>query len=554
MADQLVFVPLGGVGEIGMNFGLYGYGAPENRKWLIVDCGLTFAKPDLPGIDLVMPDIRFLEDEIDHIEGIVITHAHEDHYGALLDLWPYLECDVFATPFTKAMIESKRRSNNFDYELPVTVVNAGEKFKAGDFSLELVNVAHSIPESNALYIETPAGRVLHTGDWKLDPSPVGNDKTDEARLKEIGAMDAPLAVVGDSTNAIRDGESPGEGDVAKGLEELIAEAPARVAVTIFASNVGRMVSIARAAQKADRHVVAAGRSVHRVSEIARDLGLMDDIEPFLDQDSYGYLPREKVVLICTGSQGESRAAMARIARDDHPVITLSKGDRVIFSSKAIPGNERDVIDVQNMLVNQGIEVITDRDALVHVSGHPRRDELKKMYDWLKPSILVPAHGEPTHLEAHLKLGEEIGIENCLRVRNGDMALLFPTADVAHAEAPSGRLYLDGEILCQPEESGVKERRRLSFGGSVNISLCVNSKGQITSGPQFEMMGLPEIIDEDGDFKDVIEDAITGVMKSMPPKKRADLVVITEALRRAVRSEINQAWGKKPHVKVFAHRV
>jgi ribonuclease J len=554
MAEQLVFVPLGGVDEIGMNFGLYGYGEPSKRKWLIVDCGLTFAKPDLPGIDLVMPDIRFLEDEVDHIEGIVITHAHEDHYGALLDLWPYLECKVFATPFTKAMIDGKARSNNFDYDVPVTVVQAGEKFKAGPFSLELVNVAHSIPESNALYIETPAGRALHTGDWKFDPSPVGNAPTDEKRLQEIGAMDAPIAVIGDSTNAIRDGESPGEGEVAASLEKLIAEAPARVAVTIFASNVGRMISIARAAQAADRHVVAAGRSVHRVSEIARDLGLMDGIEPFLDMDAFGYLPRDKVVLICTGSQGESRAAMARIARDDHPVITLNKGDRVIFSSKAIPGNERDVIDIQNMLVDQGIEVITDRDALVHVSGHPRRDELRKLYGWLKPHVLVPAHGEPTHLEAHLELGREIGIEHCLRVRNGDMAVLFPKPDVSVAEAPSGRLYLDGEILCQPDESGVRERRRLSYGGVVSISLCVNSKGQVTSGPQLDLVGLPEIVDEDGDFVEVVEDAIKATLKSMPPKKRADLVVITEAIRRSVRSEVNQVWGKKPHVKVFAHRV
>jgi len=554
MSDQLVFVPLGGVGEIGMNFGLYGYGAPHERKWLIVDCGLTFAKPDLPGIDLVMPDIRFLEDEVENIEGLVLTHAHEDHYGALLDLWPYLECPVFATPFAKAMTDTKAKSNNFTESVPITVVRPGENFKAGPFALELINVSHSIPESCSLYIETDAGRVVHTGDWKIDPSPVGNDKINEKRFREIGADPRPLAVIGDSTNATREGSSPGEGEVAKTLDELIANAPKRVAVTIFASNVGRMISIARAAQKAGRHVVAAGRSVHRVSEIARDLGLMDDLEPFLDQDAYGYLPRDKVVLICTGSQGESRAAMARIARDDHPVITLAKGDLVIFSSKAIPGNERDVGDIQNMLINQGVEIITDKDALIHVSGHPRRDELRQLYDWLKPDTLVPAHGEALHLDAHKKFGEELGIKNCLSVRNGDMAHLYPSASVDHGEVPSGRVYLDGEILCQPAESGVRDRRRISYSGTVNLSLCVNSKGQVLHKPEFELVGLPALVDEDGDFDEVVEAAIEATVKSMPAKKRADKKVFSEALRRSVRSQINQLWGKKPHVKVFVHRV
>jgi len=554
MSDQLVFIPLGGVGEIGMNFGLYGYGAPDRRKWLIVDCGLTFAKPDLPGIDLIMPDIRFLEDEVDHIEGLVLTHAHEDHYGALLDLWPYLECQVYATPFAKAMTQSKARSNNFVDNIPITTVKPGAKFKVGPFSLEMINVSHSIPESCSLYIETDAGRVLHTGDWKLDPSPVGNDKTDEKRFRELGEDSRPLAIVGDSTNAVREGSSPGEGEVADTLYDLIADAPERVAVTIFASNVGRMISIARAAQKADRHVVAAGRSVHNVSEIARDLGMMEGLEPFLDQDAYGYLPREKVVLICTGSQGESRAAMARIARDDHPMITLAKGDRVIFSSKAIPGNERDVGDIQNMLINQGVEIITDKDALVHVSGHPRKDELRQLYEWTKPNTLVPAHGEALHLNEHLKFGRELGIENCMSARNGDMVQLYPTPEVRKGEVPSGRVYLDGDILCQPDESGVRERRRLAHAGTINVSICLNGKGQISSGPELELVGLPQFVDEDGDFNEVVVDAIRSVMKSLPGKKRSDKSAVSEAIRRAVRSEVNQLWGKKPHVKIFVHRV
>ncbi|TDQ66376.1 ribonuclease J [Maritalea mobilis] len=554
MQDQLVFVPLGGVGEIGMNFGLYGFGAPENRKWLIVDCGLTFGGPDLPGIELVMPDVRFLEDEVENIVGMVLTHAHEDHYGGVMDLWPMLECDVYASPFAAEMLKAKGKANNFGYQVPVNVVQQGATLQLGPFKVELINVAHSIPESSALYIETPAGRVLHTGDWKLDPSPVGNAPTDEKRLREIGEMDAPLALVCDSTNAVRDGVSPGEGDVAESLEKLIADAPNRVAVTIFASNVGRMISIARAAQKAGRHVVASGRAIHRTSEIARDLGLFDGIEPFLDQDAFGYLPREKVCLICTGSQGESRAAIARIARDDHPVLTLNKGDQVIFSSKAIPGNEKDVLDIQNMLINQGVKVISDKDALVHVSGHPRRDELRQLYDWLKPNVLVPVHGEAAHLEAQAELGREAGIQDILSIRNGDMAVLYPAPQRLKDEVPSGRLYLDGDILCMPEESGVRERRKLSFGGVIAISMVIDGKGQLRDAPMVELYGLPQLEDEDEDFNIVVEKAIDGVIRSMPAKKRGAIEVLGEAVRRAVRSEVNQFWGKKPIVKVFVHKV
>lgn len=554
MQDQLVFVPLGGVGEIGMNFGLYGFGAPDNRKWLIVDCGLTFGGPDLPGIELVMPDLKFLEEEVDNIVGMVLTHAHEDHYGGVMDLWPQLECDVYASPFAAAMLKAKGRSNNFGYEVPVKIVQQGSTFDLGPFKIELINVAHSIPESSALYIETPAGRALHTGDWKLDPSPVGNAQTDEKRLREIGAMDAPLALVCDSTNAVREGVSPGEGEVAESLEKLMLDAPQRVAVTIFASNVGRMISIARAAQKAGRHVVASGRAIHRTSEIARDLGLFEGIEPFLDQDAFGYLPRENVCLICTGSQGESRAAIARIARDDHPALTLNKGDQVIFSSKAIPGNEKDVLDIQNMLINQGVKVISDKDALVHVSGHPRRGELRQLYDWLKPNVLVPVHGEAAHLEAQAELGREAGIEKVLSIRNGDMAMLYPNAERLVDEVPSGRVYLDGDILCTPDESGVRERRKLSFGGFIAVSLVVDSKGQMRHEPQVELYGLPRLEDEDEDFDVVVDKAINGVIRSMPAKKRGAINVLAEAVRRAVRSEVNQFWGKKPIVKVFVHKV
>ncbi|WP_035871134.1 ribonuclease J [Cucumibacter marinus] len=550
----MVFAPLGGVGEIGMNMGLYGFGPEGNRKWLIVDCGVTFAGPNLPGIDLILPDIRFLEEIGGDVVGMVLTHAHEDHYGAVLDIWPDIECELFASSFAKAMIDAKASSNGYPYTVPATIVEAGKPFKAGPFTVELVSMAHSIPESFGLIIESPAGTAFHTGDWKLDPDLIGGAPTDIARLRELGKSGKSLALVCDSTNATRDGESPSEAAVAATLERIIAGAENRVAVTIFASNVGRMVSIARAAQKAGRQVVAAGRAVHRIGGIARDLGLLEGIDDFLDQDAFGYLPRDKTVLICTGSQGEARAAMARIARGEHPDISLAKGDMVIFSSRAIPGNEREVIDIHNMLVDQGVELITDRDALVHVSGHPRRDELRQLYDWLKPETLVPVHGEPTHLHAHAKLGRDAGIKNILEARNGDMVTLFPTPGVSKAEVPTGRVYLDGNLICDPEETRVGERRKLSFAGHITASLCINGKGQVVSGPDLRMLGVPELDDDEDNLTEVAVDAISGVIKSMPPKHRGDPARFAEALRRAVRGEINAVWGKKPVVDIFVHKV
>ncbi len=552
--DELVFVPLGGVGEIGKNMGLYGFGPENDRKWLVVDCGVTFGGPDLPGIELIMPDPRFLEEEADGVVGLVLTHAHEDHYGAVLDLWPGFDAPVYATSFAGAMLKAKRLSNAIEEDVDIKIFQSGKPFDVGPFHVEAIDMSHSIPESCALLIDTPAGRVLHTGDWKLDPGPVGTPHTDVERLKAIGAEGKPLALICDSTNAMKDGESPSEEEVAVNLDRLIAEAPYRVAVTIFASNLGRMISVARAAKKAGREVVAAGRAVHRVAGIARELGLMEGIPDFLDQDAYGYLPREKTVLICTGSQGESRAAMARIAAGNHPVIDLSPGDRVIFSSWSIPGNEKAVIDIQNQLVDRGVELITGREEMVHVSGHPRRHELVKLYDWVKPSLLVPVHGEPMHLEAHAKLGRENGIKTVYSARNGDMVRLFPGPAHYPSEVPTGILYLDGNILCTPEESRVRDRRRLAFGGLIVLSMAVNGKGQIVSGPVFDLDGIPELEEDDDPLSDVIHSAAQGAIKSFPEKRRTDTARFAEAIRRAVRSETNAVWGRRPIVKVFVHKV
>jgi len=551
--DELVFVPLGGVGEIGMNMAAYGFGPERSRKWIVVDCGVSFGGPDLPGIELIMANPEFLEENADDVLALILTHSHEDHYGAVLDLWPVFDKPVYATPFTAAMLAAKRAGDGIVENVDITIMQPGKPFTVGPFTIEAINVAHSIPESNSLLITTPVGRALHTGDWKLDPTPVLNAPTDVARLQAIGAdTSLPLALICDSTNALKDGESPSEADVGANLAALIAEAPNRVAVTTFASNVGRVVSIVRAAHQAGRQVVMSGRSLHRIMGIAKELGMLEGLPQVHDQDAYKSIPRNKCVLVCTGSQGEARAAIARIARGDHPVIDLNAGDRMIFSSWAIPGNEREVIDIQNLLIDKGVEVITQNDALVHVTGHPRRDELRKLYSWVKPQVLVPVHGEAMHLDAHAKLGRQEGIPDVCEARNGDLVRLFPEPMAYPAEVRTGELYLDGLVLCTPEESGVKGRRRLSFGGMIVVSLCVNSNGHVVAGPDLVVEGLPET--EDESVVELVEQTVAGVIKSMQPKRRSDTEVLNSALFKAIRGEVNAFWGRKPNVSVFVHRV
>jgi len=552
--DEFVFVPLGGVGEIGMNMGAYGFGPRASRKWIVVDCGVTFAGPHQPGIELIMADPSFLEDNADDVLALILTHSHEDHYGAVLDLWPAFDRPVYATAFTAAMLSAKRAADNIVDDVSVIPMRVGQPFTLGPFTVEAINVAHSIPESCALAITTAAGRVIHTGDWKLDPRPIAAPPTDEARLRALAAEGIPIALICDSTNALKDGTSPSEDEVAATLAALIAEAPYRVALTTFASNVGRVISVARAAAKAGRQVVMSGRALHRISTIARELGMLEGVPPFLDQDAFKTLPRNKIVVLCTGSQGEPRAAIARIARGEHPAIDLNAGDRVIFSSWAIPGNEREVIDIQNLLIDRGIEVITQRDGLVHTTGHPRREELKRLYDMLRPQVLVPVHGEAAHLEAHAALGRQHGIPHVLHARNGDMIRLFPDPLLFPGEVRTGELYLDGNILCSPEESGVKGRRRLSFGGHIGVSLVINGQGGIAAGPEIVAEGLPEVEEDEESLSALLRNVVAGALKSIPPKRRADPDLVEAALQKAVRGEITAWWGKKPNVTVFVHRL
>src|SRR5216683_3219391 len=550
-SDELVFAPLGGAGEIGMNLAIYGFGDEQHRQWIVVDFGVAFADDTLPGIDLIMPDIRYLVEERRNILGLVLTHAHEDHFGALLDLWPRLELPVYATPFTAALINAKRPGEPGAPEIPLTVLPLGARFRLGPFDIELVSMAHSIPESNGLIIRTPAGTVLHTGDWKIDPTPVVGTPTDEAKLRALGD-EGCLALIGDSTNAFREGRSPSEADVAKSLAELVRSAPARVAVTTFASNVARMRAVAQAAAACEREVVLVGRAMERIAQVARETGYLDGIPDFRSVEVYGHLPPDKVLALCTGSQGEPRAALSRIALDDHPDVAFSRGDRVIFSSRAIPGNEKGVMRVINGLVSQGIEVITDRTHLVHVSGHPRVDELKEMIGWVRPQILVPVHGEPLHMAEHGALARRLGVGKVVLCRDGELLRLAPGGPGKIDEVPAGRLYKDGSLLVSALERTVADRRRLGFAGVVSVALAIDDRGELVADPRLTLTGIPDADARGQKIAELAYDAAVEALGSMPRARRRDPEAVAEAVRRAVRAALSAAWNKKPtcHVHVL----
>jgi ribonuclease J len=549
--DELVFAPLGGVGEIGMNLAIYGVGGNGRRQWIAVDLGVAFADDALPGVDLILPDIRFLVEERRNLLGLVLTHAHEDHFGALLDLWPRLEIPVYATPFTAALLKAKQEGEPGAPAIPVDVVPLGGRFALGPFDIELVSMAHSIPESNALIIRTPLGTVLHTGDWKLDSAPLVGPPTDEAKLRALG-QEGCLALVGDSTNAFREGRSYSETDVAKTLSDLVRSARGRVAVTTFASNVARLRAVAQAAAQCDREVVVVGRAMDRIAQVARETGYLDGIQEFRPMDAFGYLPPDKVVALCTGSQGEPRAALSRIAQDDHPEVALSRGDRVIFSSRAIPGNEKAVMRVINGLVSQGVEVITDRTHLVHASGHPRVDELEEMIGWVRPRILLPVHGEPMHMAEHAAIARRSGVGEVLLCRDGELVRLAPAAPGKIDEVPAGRLYKDGSILISAEERTVADRRRLGFAGVVSVALAVSERGELVADPEVTLTGIPVGDAQGRRLEDIACDAAIEAFASMPRARRRDPEAVAEAIRRATRAAIGAAWNKKPtcHVHVL----
>ncbi|WP_137133017.1 ribonuclease J [Rhizobium sp. FY34] len=551
--DELVFLPLGGVGEIGMNLALYGYGPAAQRQWIMVDCGVTFAGPELPGVDLILPDIRFLAKQRDRLKGIIITHAHEDHYGALNDLWPGLNVPVYASPFTAGMLEAKRDYEGSRAEIPITIFQAGDRINVGPFEIEAIGVNHSIPEPMSLVIRTPLGNLVHTGDWKIDAHPSLGPLTDEARFRAVGD-EGVLALMCDSTNAMREGVSPSEEEVSEGLRKVIESAEGRVAITTFSSNVGRIRSIALAAEAAGREVLLLGSSLKRVVNVARDLGIMEGIKPFIAEDEYGYIPRDKVVVILTGSQGEARAALAKLSRDEMRHVALTSGDTVVFSSRSIPGNEKAILEIMNGLIEQGVKIVTDAQALVHVSGHPRRNELLKMYEWIRPEVLVPVHGEAAHLTAQATLGLGAGIKTVPKVRNGNLLRLAPGPVQVVEDIPHGRIYKDGKLIGDLDEMGISDRKKLSYVGHVAVNILLDSRLDFLADPDVEAYGLPELDDEGESMVDTLYDAVLGAVESIPRSRRKDLETLREAVRRAVRSTANTAWGKKPVVTVFVSKV
>ncbi|MGH6906894.1 MAG: ribonuclease J [Aestuariivirga sp.] len=546
-SNDLVLLPLGGTGEIGMNCYCYGVGPADGRQWLMVDLGVKFGEDSDPGIDVVLPDISFIAGDRRNLAGLVLTHAHEDHLGAVAWLWPQLQCPVYCTPFAAQILNLKLKEAGLDSEVKVHVMAQDARFTLGPFHLEFIAVTHSIPEPTALLIKTKQGTVLHSGDWKFDPTPVLGRGMDEKRLREIGEAGVDVLVC-DSTNVLREGHSPSEADVAATIMEIVKAAPARVAVTTFASHVDRISSSVKAARATGREVVIAGRAMRNTIEAARVCGYLRDAGEFLDEEEFGYLPPDKILLLCTGSQGEPRAAISRIAEDQHPHVALDPGDLVIFSSKTIPGNEREVSLVHNNLAKLDIDIITSDEALVHTSGHPRQEELRKLYDWLRPRAVIPMHGEPRHLRAQAKFAESCGIAETLIPRDGHIARLSPGPVQNVDEAHAGRLHVDGRLIVPGEDGPARQRRKLSFVGTVFVTMAIDAKLQLASDIQIITDGVP------AGLKEEMLEAADQAFGSMPKPRRKEDAQVIETIRTSVRRAADQVWGKKPITKVAVVRV
>jgi len=546
--DELLFLPLGGTGEIGMNLNLYGHAG----SWLMIDLGITFADGGPPGIDILMPDTAFIESQTDKLAGLVLTHAHEDHIGAVPHLWPRLRCPVYTTPFTASVLRQKLKEAGLEDEVPVHEVPMSGQFKVGPFEIELITLTHSIPEPNAVVLRTACGTVLHTGDWKLDPDPVVGDDFDASRLKALSQEDI-LAMVCDSTNALVDGESGSEAAVSDNLSELIGRLNQRIVVTCFASNVARLQTIMTLAARHNRRVTLIGRSMHRFVSAAVETGYLTDLPPFVAETDLDYLPREEVLILCTGSQGERRSALWRIANGEHSAVNLDSGDAVIFSSRIIPGNETGIYEMQNALVRSGVEIYTDDDHPVHVSGHPARDELSQMYQWVRPRLAIPVHGEARHLEAHAKLAAACQVPQQIVAQNGSLIRLAPERPAVIDHVRAGRLALDGPRLLPADSPVLKMRQRLGYNGSAAVTVVVDEDGNLEGDPVISLQGLAE----DDALEDVGEELIESVcdaVAGLSRRQRKQDSAVQEEARRAVRRVCSRLFGRKPVTDVHVIRL
>jgi len=551
--EEFIFCPLGGSGEIGMNMNLFAYGNVENRKWIIVDIGVTFADDTIPGIDLIYPDPGFIVDKKKDLMGLVLTHAHEDHIGAIAHIWPKLLCDIYATPFTSVLIQEKFKEKKIDIGKKLKVVELNGKVKLGPFDIEFVTLTHSILEPNGLSIETPSGLVLHTGDWKCDPNPLIGETINEKKLKQIGDKEV-LAMICDSTNVFSPGRAGSELDVRKSLLKIMQSKQKRIVVTSFASNVARMESIFYCAEKIGRKISLVGRSMHRIYKAARQCGYLKNLLEPTDPREAKKIPREKIVYLCTGSQGEPNGAMMRISNYIHPDVLIESGDTVIFSSKIIPGNEKKLYKLHNQLVKNGIDVVSEENEFVHVSGHPNREDLKDMYSWVKPKSVIPVHGEHRHMFEHINFAKEMQVPHPVKVENGDIVQLYPGEKPKIIDkAPSGRLYVDGNISVGEESQSIKDRRNLSYNGFLEITIIINNIGSIVKKPIISFRGIPND-NENNNFIFDLEDKIQDTCKTFSLKNSKQEQNLIDTLKTNCRKTVKEKTGKRPYTNVNLVRI
>ena len=550
--DELLFCPLGGSGEIGMNMNLYAYGKKDDKKWIIVDMGVTFADDSIPGIDLIMPDPGFITDKKNDLLGIVLTHAHEDHIGAVAHIWPDLKCKMFATPFTATLIIEKFKEKKIDISSYLQVVPLNSKIQLGVFEIDFVTLTHSILEPNGLSIKTPLGTILHTGDWKIDPNPLIGNKIDEEKLKTIGETGVS-AMICDSTNIFSPGRAGSESDVRDSLLKIIEVKKKRVLVTSFASNVARMESIFYCAKRTGRFICLVGRSMHRIYKAAKKCGYLKDLIKPIDPREAKKVEKNKILYLATGSQGEPMGAMNRIVNGSHPEVFLDEGDCVIFSSKIIPGNEKKLYNLQNQIVRNNIEIISEENAFVHVSGHPNRDDLKDMYKWVKPKSVIPVHGEHRHMQEHVAFAKEMQISKTLLIENGDIIKLLPgDAPKVVDKAPSGRVYLDGSISVETDSQSIKDRKNLSINGYLEITLLVSNNGKIKK-PIISFRGIPEN-QENEPFIFDMEDEIFNICRTFSIENKNQQRNLIETIKQNCKRIVREKTGKKPFTNINIARI
>ena len=551
--EEFIFCPLGGSGEIGMNMNLFAYGNPENRKWIIVDIGVTFADDTVPGVDLIYPDPGFIVDKKSDLLGLVLTHAHEDHIGAIAHIWPKLLCNIYATPFTSVLIQEKFKEKKIDIGNKLKVIELNGLVKLGPFKIEFVTLTHSILEPNGLSIETPSGTILHTGDWKCDPNPLIGETINEKKLKQIGNKGV-LAMICDSTNVFSPGRAGSELDVRNSLLKIIEKKKKRIIVTSFASNVARMESIFYCAHKTGRQISLVGRSMHRIYKAARQCGYLSNLIDPIDPREAKKISKDKILYLCTGSQGEPNGAMMRISNYIHPDVIIESGDSVIFSSKIIPGNEKKLYKLHNQLVKNGIEVVSEENEFVHVSGHPNREDLKDMYNWVKPKSVIPVHGEHRHMIEHINFAKEMQVRYPVRVENGDIVQLYPGENPKVIDkAPVGRMYVDGNISVGEESQSIKDRRNLSYNGFLEITIIINDIGSIVKKPLISFRGIPNNGDM-GSFVFDLEDKINSICKTFSLKNSNQEENLIEAIKTNCRKTVKEKTGKRPYTNVNLVRI